>query len=280
MSAVRVVTDSSCDLPPSLVSANEIVVVPHTVRVGRAEFTDDAATGREELWAKIAAAPVPVETAAPTAAHFSSSFEALAASGAAGILVLTMSAELSASHQAAVLAAERVGGSIPVRVVDSQTISMALGLQVLDAARRARQGATLEDLAGIASQRSVNSGLVIAFDSLDTLRGRRGVGRIQHRVAAWLDSRPLVAMEKGALVAAGRWKGRAEAVEALAHTVELRAARLVDLAVVAALPADTADLIARLAHLVPVERLHQSALGPVIGAHTGPGAIGVAWSTV
>ncbi len=275
MSAVRVVTDSACDLPPSLLSANEIEVVPHTVRLGSEELTDRA-ENREELWAKIAAAPMPMETAAPSAARFSSCFDAVANTGAAGILVLTMSAELSASHQAAVLAGERFGGSVAVRVVDSRTVSMALGFQVLDAARRARQGANLDDLA--APQQS--TGLAIAFDSLDTLRRQGHVGRIQHRIAGWLEQRPIVTVEDGTLVGAGRWKGRDDAGEALAHTVEVLAARLVDLAVVAAVPAEAEDLTARLTHLVPPERLHRSTLGPVIGAYSGPGAIGVAWSTV
>jgi DegV family protein with EDD domain len=275
MSAVRVVTDSACDLPASLLSTHEIEVVPHTVRVGGEEITDRA-EDREELWAKIAAAPVPVETAAPSAARFTSCFDSVANTGAAGILVLTMSAELSASHQAAVLAGERFGGSVAVRVVDSRTVSMALGLQVLDAARRARQGATLDDLA----MPQQSTGLAIAFDSLDTLRRQGQVGRVQHRIAGWLEHRPIVTVEDGTLVGAGRWKGRDDAREALAHTVEPLAARLVDLAVVAAQPGDAEDLNSRLTHLVPPERLHRSTLGPVVGAFTGPGAIGVAWSTV
>ena len=82
---------------------------PHTVRVGEEEITDDGST-RTELWEKIAAAPTPVEIIAPTAARFTACFDALAVSGAEGILVLTMSGELSAAHQAAVLAGERLGG--------------------------------------------------------------------------------------------------------------------------------------------------------------------------
>ncbi len=278
MSAVRVVTDSSCDLPPSLVSGNEIEVVPHTVRIGKDEITDVA--GREELWEKIAAAPAPIETMAPTAAQFAARFEALAASGADGILVLTMSGELSAAHQAAVLAAERLGGTPPVKVVDSRTVSMALGLLVLDMARRARQGAILDDLFASAADRTAGTGLALAIDSLDVLRSRGRVGLVQHLVAGWLNARPLVTVENGVLVGAGNRTGGGEAIEALAHMVELRAARLVDLAVLAAPPADTADLTSRLSHLVPPERLHRSILGPVLGAYIGPGAIGVAWSTV
>ena len=279
MSSVGVVTDSSCDLPPSVVTANAIDVVPHTVRVGGEEITDDGST-RTELWERIAAASTPVEVIAPTAAGFTASFDALAVSGAEGIIVLTMSGELSAAHQAAVHAAERLRGAVPVRVVDSRTISMALGFLVLDAAQRARQGATLHDLAATAAHRSTGTGLVLAFDSLDTLRRRGGVGGVQHRVATWLDSRPLVKVEHGILAEVGQCRGVAEAVEALAGKVEPNAALLVDLAVLAAPPADTDDLIARLAHLVPPERLHRSTLGPVLGAFTGPGAIGVAWSTV
>ena len=157
---------------------------------------------------------------------------------------------------------------------------MALGFLVLEMARRARQGATLDDLFASAAERSAGTGLALAIDSLDMLRSRGRVGLVQHgSPAGWTPVRSSPS-RTGCSWAPEVGRAGVEAIEALAHKVELRAARLVDLAVVAAPPADTADLTARLTHLVPPERLHRSTLGPVIGAYTGPGAIGVAWSTV
>ena len=147
-------------------------------------------------------------------------------------------------------------------------------------ARRARQGATLDDL--VRERRRANrrhrSGACYRFTRHAARRGR--VGCVQHgSPAGWtpVHSSP---SRTGCSWAPEVVRAASEAIEALAHKVELRAARLVDLAVLAAPPADTDDLTTRLSHLVPPERLHRSILGPVLGAYTGPGAIGVAWSTV
>src|SRR4051794_2933512 len=119
MAGVRVVTDSSCDLPGDLATELGIEIVPLTIRFGDDEFVDRRDLSPKEFWAKVAASPVLPETAAPPPGAFEDTYRRLAAEGADGIVCVALSSKLSATIQSAQIAAKAVEGDLPVRVIDS-----------------------------------------------------------------------------------------------------------------------------------------------------------------
>lgn len=143
MARVRVISDSSCDLPEEFVRQYDIEIVSLSIRFGDEEFTDRVDLTPAQFWAKCKASKTLPATAAPSPGSFQAAYERAKQDGYDAVIAITLSAALSATHQAAVIASEAVSETIPVRVVDSKAASMALGLVVLDVAELAQRGATL-----------------------------------------------------------------------------------------------------------------------------------------
>ena len=137
MAHVRVISDSSCDLPEEIVQKLDIEIVSLSIRFGDEEFTDRVDLSPAEFWAKCKASKALPATAAPSPGAFQAAYERALKDGCDGVIAITLSAALSATHQAAVIASEAVSETIPVRVVDSKAASMALGLLVIDVAEAA-----------------------------------------------------------------------------------------------------------------------------------------------
>src|SRR5579863_116910 len=114
MAPVRIVTDSACDLPKATLAEHRIEVVPLTIRFGQDEFTDGVDLSTAEFWKRCAAAARLPETAAPSPGAFQAAYERLAGEGADGVVAVTLSSELSATYQSAVLGAEAVRDRIEV----------------------------------------------------------------------------------------------------------------------------------------------------------------------
>ena len=144
---VRIVTDSACDLPQARADELGIEIVPLTIRFGDEEFVDRVELSNEEFWRKVATSPVLPETAAPSPGAFEERFRALAADGADGVLCINLSSRLSGTMQSAQIAAKALEGELPVRVVDSLSVSMGLGNQCIAAQALAQSGADLDTIA-------------------------------------------------------------------------------------------------------------------------------------
>jgi DegV family protein with EDD domain len=138
--AVRVVTDSACDLPDDLIENLAIEVVPLTIRFGHEELVDRKELSTEEFWRRLAQSNVLPETSAPSAGAFEETFRRLAGDGATGIVCINLSSKLSATMQAAQVAAQSVQDVCPVKVIDSLLVSMGLGNLCITAAERAAEG--------------------------------------------------------------------------------------------------------------------------------------------
>ena len=274
---IRIVTDSSSDIPSQARDRLGIRVVPLTVRFGLDEFVDGVDLGPEEFWRKVASSGSIPETAAPSAGAFLDAFEELETDGAAGIVAICLSARLSGTYQAAVIAAEKLQGRIPVRVVDSNAVSMALGLQVIAASELAATGAGLEEVTALALENTSKTDILAALDTLEHLRRGGRVGGLQALIGGLLDIKPLLHFADGVVAAAGRVRTRSKALDA----ITARAAEIADqvdaLAVIHTGSADVERLIASLAQVAPRHDPIVARIGPVVGTHAGPGAIGIAY---
>ena len=272
---IGVVTDSSCDLPTVLVSSARIVVVPLTVRFGSEEFVDGVDISPPQFWSRLRTATQLPETAAPSVGGFMEAYANLRSGGATGAIAICLSAELSGTYQAAVLAAERVEG-FPVKVVDSRAVSMALGLQVLDAATRAAAGASLAEVAKAAQANPSKANLLAALDTVEYLRRGGRIGGAQAFIGSLLNVKPLITFTDGVVVAAGRVRTRSKATEALLDRVRQLAPRIRSLSVIHGGAGEVDSFVDSVSQAAGRSALAAS-LGPVVGTHSGPGVLGVAY---
>jgi DegV family protein with EDD domain len=280
MASVHVVTDSACDLTNAQVQASGITVVPLSIRFGSEEFTDRVDLNADQFWAKMAKTPGLPETAAPSPGAFEAAFRAAGAAGAAGVVCITLSAALSATHQAAALAAQSVRDVIDVRVIDSHSITAGQGTIVLAAAKAAHDG---NDLAAVVKRVEAFSGKTYVYGSLDTLDNLRKGGRIggaQALLGSLLSIKPLVNVSSGIVEEAGKQRTRSKALVALAQFVidaKTRNGSVSDVHLMHGNASQT-DINTMLELLAPHHErtsITIGQIGAVIGTHGGPGIMGL-----
>ncbi len=278
MANVKVVTDSASDLPEGLAREYGIEVVPLTIRFGDEEFTDREDLSPEEFWAKCRVSPTLPETAAPSPGRFQDAYRRAREAGCDGVVVLTISSALSATHGSATIAAEAVAGELEVRVVDTRNVAMGQGLIAIEVAERARGGAGLDELVAVAHDAMARAGVVATLATLDHLiRGGR-VGGAKALIGQVLSIKPLVALRDGVVAEAGRARTRAKALAACAERARAEAP-LARLALIqgGCGEADVAAMRALVADVAVAHPMLEADIGPVVGTHAGPGVIGLTW---
>jgi DegV family protein with EDD domain len=274
---VRVVTDSSCDLPADLAAGASVDIVPLSIRFGEEELVDRRDLSPTEFWAKCATSPVLPETAAPSPGAFEQSFRRAAEEGADGVACINLSSKLSATIQAAEAAAKAVADTVPVRVVDSRSITMGLGTIVMEAARAAAAGATLDETVAVAEELAGRTRIYGTLDTLDNLKKGGRIGGAQALLGSLLSVKPTIDVSEGEVQPGPRLRTRSRALQWLVDQVGAQPAE--NVAVVHGNAPDLDRLLDLLAAHVDRDQIVVADLGPVIGAHAGPGTIGVAFQT-
>jgi DegV family protein with EDD domain len=274
---VRVVTDSACDLPDALAAELGIEIVPLIIRFGDEELVDRRDFTPAEFWARSHASPVLPQTAAPSPGAYEERYRALAADSATAIVVVALSGALSATLQSAQVAAASVAEEIPVAVVDSRSVTLGLGMIAVAAARRAAAGGSFEDVAGHATSLATRTHVVGTLDTLENLKKGGRIGGAKALLASVLSIKPVVEVRDGRVEEAGRQRTRAKALAFLVDTV--RRAEPIDALAVAHGDASDVDRFLDLLRPVYADDIVVGQIGAVIGAHTGPGTIGVVYQT-
>ena len=276
MSRIRVVTDSASDLPEAFARRLDVDVVSLTIRFGDEEFTDRVDLTPDLFWAKCKSSKTLPETAAPSPGAFQAAYERARSDGCDGVIVLTLSSLLSATHQSATLAAEAVAGVIDVRVLDTLNVSMGQGLIVIDVAELAPTGASLDELVAHAESLMPKAGVVAALDTLEHLIKGGRVGGAKALLGQVLSIKPLIELKDGIVAEAGRQRTRAKALNAVANVARSHAP-LRRLALIQGACTDVAALKALIADIPSEFPLIITDIGPVVGTHGGPGIIGLTW---
>ena len=278
MNQVRVVTDSACDLPQELADELGIEIVPLTIRFGDTELVDRSELTTADFWRRCAASSTLPETAAPPPGLFEAAYRRLAAEGATAICVVSLSSELSATMQSAQLAANAVRGEIPVDVVDTRSVTVGQGMIAVAAARAAAGGAELTAVAATARSLVARTHVWGALDTLDNLRKGGRIGGAKALLASVLSIKPIIEVVDGKVEEGGKQRTRTKALAFLVDKVR-EAGPLESLAVMHADTDDVGELVARLQPLAPGE-IVVGDIGPVVGAHTGRGTIGVVFQVM
>jgi DegV family protein with EDD domain len=270
---VRVVTDSACDLPQELIDLHQIDVVPLTIRFGTEELVDREELSTDDFWDRLRRSDVLPETAAPSAGAFEKCFRDVMARGATGIVCINLSSRLSATMQAAQVAAASVGDECPVEVIDSLTCSMGLGALCLIAAKRGADGDPLDKIVAEVVDRRDRTRLYGALDTLEFLKKGGRVGNARALLGSMLSIKPVVEVREGVVEEAGKVRTRSKSLKLLADKV---AAQPIDsLAVLHGQATDLDELLDLLSGTFPRDEIVTGTVGPVIGTHAGPGVIGV-----
>jgi DegV family protein with EDD domain len=269
------VTDSACDLPADLATELGIEIVPLTIRFGSQEFVDRVELSTTEFWRRSASSATLPSTAAPAPGQFESVFRDLASRGADGVLCVNMSGGLSATMQSAELAARAVVGTVDVKVVDSASVTIGLGMIVVDCARRAQAGASLNELELHARDLASRTKVWGALDTLENLKKGGRIGGAKALVASVLSIKPIIQVVDGLVTEGGRQRTRSKALAFLVDQVR-NAGHVSNLAV---MHADCSDVGAFVDQLRPLtsEPIIVGEIGAVIGAHAGRGTIGVVY---
>ncbi|MBV8160217.1 MAG: DegV family protein [Acidimicrobiia bacterium] len=276
MAGPRVVTDSSCDLPADLVAELDVEVVPLTIRFGAEELVDRRDLSPKEFWARCATSPVLPETSAPSAGAFEDAYRRAADAGAEGVVCVTISSQLSATGQAAQMAAKSVQGEIPVRTVDSLSVTMGLGMLVKAAAELAATGQNVDDVAAAVESMVPRTRVYGALDTLENLKKGGRVGGAQALIGSMLSIKPIIEVRNGVVEPESKQRTRSRALRYLADKVRDEDS----IAALAVMHGDAPDLdefIEMLDPIVPREKMVVGDIGAVIGAHAGPRVLGVAY---
>ena len=272
---VRVVTDSSCDLPRRLVERFKIAVVPLVVRFG-SEVYDDGKLSADEFWQKATELDKPQTSQPPTWA-FEEAFERLISQGKQ-VLCLTVTSKHSGTFNAARLAAQRFGDR--VNVFDTLSFSLGHGIQALAAAQAAWDGRTMPEILALLEGMRERVRVAIVLDTLENLRrGGRADGfiHIVDRMTQALNIKPVINMVDGQLRFLGPARSFRGGLRRVLNLVE-GMGPLEHLAVVHTRSQEKAEEMAnwlaeRLAF--PRERIWVRETGAVLASHAGQGVVGV-----
>ncbi|MCZ2857380.1 DegV family protein [Blastococcus sp. VKM Ac-2987] len=278
---VAVLTDSTAYLPRDLAAEYGVHVVPlYVVLAGRSGREGEDISSADVAKA-LSSRGQRVSTSRPTPGDFLAAYRAALDAGADRLVSVHLSAELSGTWDAARVAASQVGEHI-VSVVDSRSAAMGTGFAVLEAARAAAAGAERDEVARIAREAAARTRTLFVVDTLEHLRRGGRIGSAAAVLGSALAVKPVLHVVDGRVVPLEKVRTSARALGRLVqHVVEHAGDREVSLAVHHLAAAERADrLVSELRERVPrLRELYVSELGAAIGAHVGPGAVGVVVAT-
>lgn len=271
---IRIVTDSTCDLPAQIVSGHKIEVIALLIHQGSDSFLDGVNLTREEFYTRLPEYKPAPTTAAPGSDIFLQAYEKLADEGAKAILSIHISEKLSSTINSARLAVEHFQ-RIPVTVVDSGQLSLGLGFLVEKAAQMAELGRKLEDIHASLQELMERT---YVFASLKTLEYLRRSGRMHFalaRLGEILQIKPLLHMNQGNPTA-HRARTQTRAKERLMEWLH-EYAPYERLAIVhAGAQSEAEALFENIKEFLPNGDIPIVQITPVLGSHLGIGALGFA----
>ena len=278
---LAVVVDSGSCLPPDLLRQWDITVAPHELTVNGRSYQDGVDLHPDQFYELLKKRRGALTTAPPRPQQFLDAFIA-ASKLAPNVLCLTLSSNFSSTYQsaraAAVLAGSRISG-VRVEVIDSQAVAGASGLIALAAARWAAKGYSMERVISGVNQLIPRVDLIAFLETLKYL-GRSGrVGKLQAWTSSMLRIRPVTELKLGEARILEKPRSRAKAMQRLLDLMGQRVGR--SLATFNVMEADSGDdaqvLLGRIQSEFNCREVILSEFTPILGAHTGPGLIGVAF---
>jgi DegV family protein with EDD domain len=274
MMTIRIATDSTCDLPPEAIAEHRIEVIPMYINFREQSFRDGVDLTRREFYERLPGAhPLPT-TAVPGPQVFQRTYQRLAQEGASEVLSIHIASSLSAAAESA-RAAAGATTEVPVTVLDSRQLSLGMGFLVEKAAREVARGRSMSEILAALEEQIRRTHVFAALDTLEYLRRSGRMSRALAGIGNVLRIKPILRMYDGiSTVVKVRTKAAAERrlIDWLTKLSPLKRVALVH----AHAPKMAANLLDKVAHLIPSGAVPSAEITPVIGTHVGPGAVGFA----
>jgi DegV family protein with EDD domain len=273
---IRIITDSTCDLPEELARTWAITVVPAYINIGSRSYLDGIELSRQAFYEGLPGYPEVPTTAAPSSGTFTEVYEKVTHEGATEILSIHVAGDLSGMLNAARLGAD-AADSAPVTLFDSKQVSMGLGLQAIIAAEAAAKGHSMAEIIALLDQVVERTYVFAVLDTLEYLRRSGRVSWARFGIGTLLRIKPLIRVHLGQVELPEKIRTSSKAVQRMLEMVE----GLGPLEKVALLHTHSEDKLAgfltQCQHLIPAGSTPPTVeVTPAIGAHVGTGAMGIA----
>jgi DegV family protein with EDD domain len=275
MSKVVVVTDSSATVPLELARQLEIRVVPLLLAVNGRTFHDGVDITPGELYRKLRTTKSLPTTSAPSVGDFLRVY-ANAVQGASGIVSIHLPPRMSVTYTTAVTASQLLD-SVPIRVINCHTVAMGQGFVVLEAARAAAEGADIEAVAARADEVASKISVLAVIETLEYLHRGGRIGGAATLLGTMLQIKPVVSVEDGHVDVFAKPRTKARATRIMVEQMAQQAGgRPLHVAIMHAdVPEEAEALRQRVAAQFQCAELYVTEFTPVMGAHAGPGLLGV-----
>lgn len=274
---VKIVTDSTADLPQVLAEELDIAVVPLKVHFGEEEYLDWIELDSESFFQKLKNSDTMPRTSQPSPADFEAVYKRVGEYGDS-IISLHISAQLSGTYQSATIAKSMLE-DMDIEVIDSKVTSMALGLVVVEAARAAKEGKSKEEILALVYNNMSKCRIFFGVDTLEYLQKNGRIGKAAALLGGMLNVKPVLTLENGAIIPKEKVRGKSKLQQVLVDTLAQEADGEVKGRVVV-LHGDALDDALKLKEKIDEKYNFKESLisqiGAVIGTHTGPGVLGVA----
>ncbi|MFQ6102310.1 MAG: DegV family protein [Anaerolineae bacterium] len=274
MSRLRILTDSTSDVPPEVAARLHIAIVPAYVQIGNRSYRDNG-TGlsREEFYTQLPTMPAVPTTAVPPAHEFAMAYRGLVGQ-VDEVIAIVVSTSLSGMYNVAHLGAREVP-ELKVHVVDSGQVTMGLGWMAIAAAEAAADGQSAEEVLALVEDMKPRVRVYAILDTLEYLRRSGRVSWARAKSAQILRIKPIVEVFLGKVRDLGRTRTRRRAIERLVELVRNKGP-LERLAILHTYAPEAEDLRRHLADLCSPKQVLTVAVTTIIGAHVGPRGLGVA----
>jgi DegV family protein with EDD domain len=276
MAKIRLVTDSTSDIPETVRRQYGIEMVPLKVHFGEETYEDGITIHPGEFYDKLAAASALPTTSQPSPADFLDIYKKVTAEPGVEIISVHLSSAFSGTYQSAVLAKSLMEGEADITVVDSKSASYGIGLLVVEAAKAAEAGRSKEEIVALIDKLRREMRIYFLVDTLEYLKKGGRIGKAAALVGSLLQIKPILTIDDDGEVASvekvrGQKKAMSRIAELLKHDF---GERELQVAVADAKSPDSADeLVALLKSNLNIASLTRCEVGPVIGTHTGPGVV-------
>jgi DegV family protein with EDD domain len=276
MSSIKIVTDSSSDIPLSVAHELGIEVIPMQLHVGDQIYRAGLDMTNDQFYQMVQDTRAKVASHSPPSTVYEQVYRRLAMEYEY-IFSIHLSSRLGANYRTAQQARSRLPASATrLEIVDSKLASMALGTVVLHAARAVRDGITPAEAGRLINMLIQHSHLVFFVDTIEYLEQSGRLSLATTVLGSMQRIKPLMLLDEGEIVPYERTRTRAKAIEGLYTFVEDFPRVQEVIAMYATTPEDIEKLLEKVDPIFPRDRVQMAQFGPSFGAHLGPGAMGVA----
>ncbi len=280
MSKVRIVTDSTSDIPAELKEGLDITVVPLQVLFGEETYLDAVTLTADQFYAKLKTSQVQPTTSQPSPLDFSEVYERLLTEEpGCSIISIHLASVLSGTHQSATIAKSMLEQEGDIEIVDSCSASCGIGLQVMLAARMAKVGKSKEEILAAMKELQQKTRIYFLVDSLEWLRKGGRIGKAAALIGSILNIKPILTLDKatGTVMPADKARGIKKAIARIGEMLQDQFGNdPVAVTIAGTDELDNSDeLEAKVREVLNVESITYATVGAVIGTHTGPGTSAV-----